>query len=84
MKNTGYPLDLNAALNYTRFAAYGEMHPYPSMIGSVSGILPLMDVLKISPVSDYAWGNNVNSISNPQFMPGYQQILQPNLQKVRG
>jgi hypothetical protein len=39
----GYPFDLDASLRYTRFGTGTAIHPFPPVIGMVSGILPLFD-----------------------------------------
>jgi len=38
-----YPLDLDGSERFTRFATGVGIFPRPPMIGSISGILPLMD-----------------------------------------
>ncbi len=38
-----YPFDLDASERFTRFGTASAIHPFPQLIGMVSGILPLFD-----------------------------------------
>lgn len=81
--HTNYPFEFSHGLEYTRLPAYGGMHPYPSMIGSLRVAHPLHDVVSMSPVSAGVWGGGIGNYTtavNQQFT----QVLSPNLPKTRG
>lgn len=82
--NPAYPLDLDGSLDYTRFAKVAGVHPYPSVIGHVSGFMPLLDVLQLSPVSNAPWGAGVGTPQPVDFTQYTGQVTFPDLQKVRG
>jgi hypothetical protein len=39
----GYQFDLDASERFTRFGGGSAVHPYPPIIGMLSGMLPLYD-----------------------------------------
>ena len=82
--NQAYPLDLDGSLDFTRFATHQSVHPYPQMIGSLSGFMPLIDVVQLSPVSRAPWGAGVGQPQPADYTQYYSQVTFPDLQKVRG
>lgn len=79
-----YPFDLTAGLDYTRLPTVASKHPYPQMCGSIAGVMPLMDVYAMSPVSSGAWGAGIGTPQAANMSPFYGTIEYPTLQKVRG
>lgn len=78
-RNSNYPLDLCAGLDYTRDSGLKSVHPYPYAIGWVSGILPLADGQMITGTGMVPWGTLANETAGT-----FLQAQFPNLQKTRG
>lgn len=55
-KKKTYPVDFDPGLEYTRDSGLYSIHPYPSAIGAVSGILPLADGQIILSTGVVPWG----------------------------
>jgi hypothetical protein len=74
-----YPLDLDASERFTRYGTGTAIHPFPPVIGSISGILGLFDSMVMR-----------DAIARPVYGPGsttlpvnYQwQITVPGLTKM--
>lgn len=58
-----YPFDLDGSERFTRFSNVSATHPFPPIIGMISGIAPLFDSLVMR-----------DAIARPAFGPGSTTI----------
>lgn len=80
----GYPVDLNASLDFSRNTPDKSIHPYPDMIGAVSGLCPLFDANVVLPqTASSGWGTAMSVLETNQSPP-FMQYSFDTLQKVRG
>ncbi len=80
----GYPIDFNAGLDYSRNTPDLSIHPYPQMIGAVSGLCPLFDANTVLPqTASSGWGTSMSVLVSDQSPPFMQNSFDM-LQKVRG
>lgn len=80
----GYPLDLNPGLNFTRIYGQKVIKPYPSMIGHIPVISPLLDLVAAPAARPFPWGgsNVINGVPPPGS--AFVQITFPQIPKVKG
>lgn len=74
-----YPLDLDGGLKHTRFAVGIAPMPYPSLIGCMTGFLPLQDISVLSAArGKVSFGPNI-AVAPLNLV---NQITIPELSKV--
>lgn len=77
-KDSDYPLNLNAGLNYTRYPTGYSLRPYPPMCGAISGVMPMVDTRPMSV------GNTPFGVFPQQSAAMMTETVYPGLTKLKG